>query len=282
MPDGDLLIAIIAVLVCSAALAAAACRLSRSWSPLLRAWVLLSLVMTTVAYATWGQDAVWIARALDTPLLPVVGRWYPPLVALILGVAWPGWQGSRGREWVLAGSVVALAIYASWHRVIPASIAYRDRWHDGVCLQTMEGTCSAAACASLLRANGIASNEARCARLALTQRDGTTLYGMLRALRVETAGSRYRVRVARAAWEDLHDDRRLPAMLSVVLDAETAAADPRYESQWHWTIGQRHTVVLYGWQDGAPVIGDPAVGRERWRPEGLRALWTGRMVWLAE
>ena len=277
----DLQLAIAAMSLASLGLGMAAAVLSRRLEPGNRLIAVCIVVVLLATYAVIGQDAVWIAHLLPSPILPVTGQLMLPLTAVTLGLAWPAWQVPSWRKVSLTTACVALTLYTSWHRLRPNTIIYEDRWIGEVCLQSIDGTCSAAACATLLRAHGIHSSEERCGMLALTQRDGTTMYGMYRALAVESAAAGFKPQVAMATLEDLHDERRLPALLSVALDAETAEREPRYLTDWHWTIGQRHSVVLLGWVDDRPIIADPAIGREVWHADGLADLWIGRMLYLA-
>jgi hypothetical protein len=55
-----------------------------------------------------------------------------------------------------------------------------------------------------------------------------------------------------------------------------------YVSEWGWTPGKRHAVVVFGFLPGGKLdIGDPSVGREKWDEAALTVLWNGEGIQLS-
>jgi predicted double-glycine peptidase len=147
-----------------------------------------------------------------------------------------------------------------------------DRWDDNVCLQTSQASCSPAAAATLLRAYCIDTTEQEMALLCLTSREGTSMLGLYRGLKIKTRNTAWDVYMFDSATiDDLRGAG--PVLLSVEL------RDGRLEQHmqtWGWIPGVPHTVVLLGFVgDDKVLVADPAIGREVWFIDDLRLLWHG-------
>lgn len=206
-----------------------------------------------------------------------------PMIAMLAGIltTYRGWSASLTRlspliplSLVLVGIVHAIKPFLDNVPAIQAEAEY-----EGVVRQTAESSCSAASAATLLRHYGIHAEEREMAELSFTRANGTAMLGTYRALRLKTAGTDKRVEVlSGASVEDLRQATRSgPTMISVGLPRfNVRPVDPRYENEWGWIPGRRHTVVLFGFlPDGSLDIGDPSVGREKWNAESLEVLWNG-------
>jgi hypothetical protein len=153
--------------------------------------------------------------------------------------------------------------------------ALEDRWVRGICRQTSNASCSAAAAATILHACRIESSEREMANLCLTREDGTTNLGLYRGLKLKTARTDWKLLpISGGTIDDLRASGPGPMLLSVeLLPGEPLA--PRYE-QWGWGVGSPHSVVLFRFLPNKQIeIGDPDTGRERWSLEDLEVLWHG-------
>ena len=271
----DLCVGIAVVACTSAALFATGLACGTKLKPRTSGLLSLATCAFIVAFTFLLADHLLLAKVLPFSNLIVLGDWLPPAVALLAGLAWRRLPGRAWRKAVLVVPLVALCGLRSYGRVfgdVPA--LGPDRWKDGVCRQTSQASCSAAAAATLLRAHGIDATESEMARLCLTRPAGTTMHGLYRGLKLKTRGTAWAVEVFRGDVESLRREAR-PVVLSVRLDPGPGV-DPRYERLWGWAPGVKHTVVFFGFRaDGKTDVGDPAVGREHWRLEDLRVLWHG-------
>ena len=275
---GDLYVAIALMLLLSLGLFALVVRSARRLSRGAASGLLVLCVGLLVLFTWILADGLWLARLIPLTSVVILGDWTPLLVAAAAGLAWGRMPGAARRRAVLLVPLAGLCLWRSYARLgqdLPP--LNDDRWRRGVCLQTSDASCSAAAAATLLRERGIDATEAEMARLCLTRGAGTPMLGLYRGLKLKTAGTAYEV-------EPFHTDltglRSLaadgPVILSVGLPRDTAGLDSRYERLWGWTPGVRHTVVLFGFAENSEVeIGDPAAGREHWSAADLPVLWGG-------
>ena len=149
-----------------------------------------------------------------------------------------------------------------------------DEWKANVAMQTSWATCSPAAAATLLRAEGIAVSEKTMIPLCLTDSDGTPTLGLYRGIKLISQMHDREVEVLSGTLSDLLRDDDWPVLLAVELPFGTS--DPRFVEQWGWIPGTGHSVVALGRRlDGGIVIGDPAVGLEIWTEADLSILWHG-------
>ena len=159
-----------------------------------------------------------------------------------------------------------------------------------VCQQSSNVTCSPAAAATLLRANGINVEEHELIDWCLTDAMGTTSLGLWRGLKIATEETSYEPEVMDVSIDDLlsREPREdlFPCLILVGMPRFGGSISieeaQRYTEQYGWPRGFRHCVVLYGpSSDGGVEIGDPSVGRERWSRSDLEVLWRGQAVRLA-
>jgi len=251
--------------------------LGRRW----RRWgaeVVIALsVLLAWGFVMWMQDSIWLARLMPWSAVLVLGMWALPLSGLVVGVVWGSAKLPALRKTVFSVALLGVATYSSTSHLWGAPPPCDALWRDGVCLQTTQSSCGPAAAATLLHLHGIESSEAEMARLCLTRSTGTTLLGLYRGLRLKAAERGMSVELLHGTIDDL---RRLarPAVIWVELP-DRDDIDPRYREHWGWEPGVRHAVVLLGFDgDGQPIIGEPAVGRERWGIDGLTTLWSGEAM----
>jgi hypothetical protein len=235
--------------------------------------LLLADRLRLVAWVPWlGM----IFLALSLPL---------PLLTLFLRLLWPRLTGSVLRRLCLTAPLALLALWLALGSFVGEPPATTATLPDaqGVVHQSSEASCSAASTATLLAAAKLPATEPELATLCLTRATGTPLLGVYRGLRLKTNGTPWQVRVlSGASVEALHVATQSgPVLISVGLDRWQHGYDPRYVTEWGWTPGKRHAVVVFGFLPGGKLdIGDPSVGREQWSQEALAVLWNGEGIQL--
>jgi len=240
-----------------------------------------TMVVTLVAlllFIKFVWDAPILAKLIPLSSVIVLGNFQPPLSAFLAGLASVLIPGGKARRIMFVAPLLAVSLWRGYGRLFEATPPTRERWKGDVCRQTTDATCSAAACATLLRAHGIASSETEMAELSLTRRDGTTVLGRYRGLVLKTSDTPWRVEpIVNADLTKLRALAEQPVVISVGLPSDAMGkTDSRYIDKYGWQPGLRHTVVLFGFSENNQVdIGDPSVGRERWDVDDLKVLWQG-------
>lgn len=239
-------------------------------------WLLGASILFAMGYVFFVQDRLWLAKMVPHPLIVVLGQALLfPLSCGIAALAAP----RLPRRWLLAPLLIgALYQAAGGFFGRPPDTSDTPMPNDGIVRQTSESSCSAASAASILAHAGIRATETELARLSLTRSSGTPMLGVYRGLRQKTAGTNWGVSVlSRATLSELREACQSgPVLLSVGLDRWQRGYDPRYVTEWGWTPGKRHAVVLFGFlPEGKIDIGDPSVGREKWDEKALTVLWNG-------
>lgn len=277
----DIYFGLAVIAAVSAGMLFAGLALGRKLGPKAFASVALVVCAVVVLLATFLTDHLLVARLLPFSNVIVLGDWIPPAVALLAGLAWRRIPGRPWRRGLLVSALLLLCGFRSYGRLFAQPPPLEEKWKGGVCLQTSQASCSAAAAATLLKAHGVETGEAEMAGLCLTRPAGTPMHGLYRGLKLKGAGAGMGVQAFRVDLESLRREKR-PVILSVRLEPDRGV-DERYERLWGWTPGVSHTVVLFGFrEDGKADIGDPAVGRENWRVEDLRVLWHGEGIRLTQ
>lgn len=241
-------------------------------------FVAFATVAALMLYMKFVQESAWLVRALPFSNLIVLGAWQPLFGGFLGGLAWRRIHGRAWRKWVCVAPLIGISLYGAYGRLFgnePWTEA-RDYWKNGVCLQTSQSSCSAAAAATLLTAHGIPASETEMARLCFTRSaKGTTWLGLYRGLKLKTAGTEWDVEVLQWNLAELQAGSQDASIISVRLDPHPGI-DPRFEQNWGWEPGVQHAVVLFGFHpDGRIEMGDPSVGREFWNEHSLRELWHG-------
>jgi predicted double-glycine peptidase len=247
--------------------------------------LLIFLVLLTLTYAFFAYDHLFWAKILPWSGVAVLGNaLHLPLVALIIGLAAPRLPGKPLRRTLL---LAPLLLGATWHAFGPllgeplTTQVQQIPDKSGVVRQTSEASCSAASAATLLQNAQIPATETELANLCFTRSTGTPMLGTYRGLSIKTKNTTWRVNVlSHATLADLRSaTTKSPVLISVGLDRWQRGYDPRYVSEWGWTPGKRHAVVIFGFLPNNKIekidIGDPSVGREKWSVESLDTLWNG-------
>jgi len=272
----DLALAFAVMLLASVAAFLATARLTRAASGRTRLIALIAVVGALVLYVAFLYDRLTLARLLPVADVMVLGNVIPVLAGAITGLLWaaPGIGRLRKIALLVTLSMATLRVVAApWVGSRPVC---GDVWEKGVCRQTTGASCGAAAAATVLAAHGIAASEAEMADLCLT-RIGTSRLGLYRGLKLKTAETGYRVEVFSGDVAKLRAKVADGPVILFVGLRRGLRADPRYARNWGWTPGLRHVVVLFGFKEGGFIeVGDPSVGRERWRTRALDVLWDGQ------
>jgi hypothetical protein len=150
-----------------------------------------------------------------------------------------------------------------------------DRWTDGVCRQSCTSSCSAAAAATVLKSHGIAATEREMIDLCLTRRQGTTILGVYRGLRLKTAGTPWHVWVSDEPLATI-DHWPLPAVITIKgsgVNAGTGGVGGMFD------ISPGHDIVLFARLPGNRyAIGDPFTGRQTWTSGQMAAAYAGQVA----
>ena len=239
---------------------------------------------------------MWAGKLSWARVLPFSGVVYwsnlmPILLGFTAGVAC-NTGGLRGWSKPLATcslglvAVAYLLIPISRPIIAPAAVDPVGQWKNDVCLQSHGSTCGAAAAATLLQFNGIASSEREMVRHCLTSEFGTDALGIYRGLKLgATKSPKYnarKVHIASRQPSDWISSQQLPNVALVQFDRRVLANQSTSQST-RWFMGHRgegHAVVVLGYEDGNWIIGDPAVGRVSWSDKDFRRRFIGDALFL--
>jgi len=229
----------------------------------------------TVALASLGLVVLGLRLALPPALefalfsgdlYPILRPWWPIPTSLALLAAGANHMSSEGSKRGLRLFAGLLVVSASLPLFQTARLDAGDFegvvGSDGVCLQSSDYTCGAAAAATLLAAYGIEADEAEMAERCWTNSmSGTDEFCVARGLRQKLAGTRREVRLISADWEALQARGQRPAMATI-----------RYSTFVdHW-------VVIFGVEGETVLVGDPLKGRRRIGKEEFLAVWRRGLV----
>lgn len=197
-----------------------------------------------------------------------------------LGAGW-AWRLPRTPRWRQISMAVALGGASLAAILWPLlSIALRpppegqNKWEGPVAMQTSWATCSPAAAATLLTAEGIPVSEREMIPLCLTDYEGTPTLGLYRGIKLVASRNRRRVEIVDRNLGRLLQEDDWPVLAAVMLPR--GVDDPRFEQEWGWIPGMGHSAVILGRSpQGEFVIADPAIGLEFWSESKLKTLWQG-------
>jgi hypothetical protein len=262
----------------SLALSAVLCTLSLHLARHLSRPTATAIVLLTTAFLFFHSlyllDDLRATRLLPFSGAVILANLSPLAVAIIVGVGWNLVPGGKLRKGLILMPLVGVSIYKAYAPAFPVEpLTLGDRWDHGICRQTTKATCSPAAAATLLYHYGIRTTEQEMASLCRTTPQGTSMLGLYRGLKLKTAGTPWDVEVFHGP---AHALRGLGGAMIASVGLRKSAApnvDPRYEKEWGWPPGVKHTVVLFDSPTPEVEIGDPAVGRERWTQKDLETLW---------
>jgi hypothetical protein len=237
----------------------------------------ISISATVFFLLYWNGQLFW-ARIVPSSAAII----YTNLASVFaaLGAGW-GWRLPNTPRWRRAFLATALSITSLGAILWPLlSMALRpppegqDNWRGPVAMQSSWATCSPAAAATLLTAEGIEVSEREMVPLCLTDYDGTPTLGLYRGIKLLAARNDRQVEIIDRSLESLIRDNDWPVLIAVRLPF--GVDDPRFVDEWGWIPGMGHSVVaLSRTPDGGFLIGDPAIGLEHWPESKLQTLWQG-------
>ncbi|SFJ07724.1 cysteine peptidase family C39 domain-containing protein [Planctomicrobium piriforme] len=273
-----------AVVVMSLVSAAAGILSARYLSTAKGQWVMLLLTLSITAvvfFLLFFAGQLFWARIVPSSAAII----YTNLAAVFagLGAGW-GWRLPQATRWrrillsILLGAAALAAIL--WPLL---SVALRpppegqDEWEGPVAMQSSWATCSPAAAATFLTANGIKVSEREMIPLCLTDYDGTPTLGLYRGVKLMASRNQRQVEIVDPSLKKLLQDDRWPVLMAVRLPF--GVDDERFEAEWGWIPGMGHSVVGLGRSpEGEFLIADPAIGLELWSESKLKTLWQGNAL----
>ena len=206
--------------------------------------------------------------------------------AVLLALLWKTAteKPQRARVCLFGAPLLAVSLwsYAWYFEPLPEGLDGRAD-AAGLCLQSSEDTCSAAAAVMLLHRYGIASTEAEMACLCLTRAGkGTTPLGLFHGLAVKAGPGGLRPRLIQIGAPNRLRLLKAPAIIGVGLRADTPAPVAARMRSYGWSFTARHSVlILSADADGKWIqVADPTNGRERWPTDDLNYLWDGSALGL--
>jgi peptidase C39-like protein len=229
----------------------------------------------TVALASVGLIVLGLRLALPPAmefalfsgdLYPVLRPWWPiptSLALLAAGANHMSTEGSKRGIRLFAGLLVVSASLPLFQTArFDASDFEGSVGPDGVCLQSSDYTCGAAAAATLLATYGVSADEAEMAERCWTNSmTGTDEFCVARGLRQKLEGTGREVQLISSDWEALVARGQRPAMATI-----------RYSTFVdHW-------VVIFGTEGDSVLVGDPLVGRRRIGKKKFLELWRKSLV----
>jgi hypothetical protein len=247
-----------------------------------RVVLLLALsVFATVFFVLYLAGQLFWARLVPSSAAIV----YTNLAAIFaaMGAGW-GWRLPNTPKWRRATIAFGLGTI-SWVAILwpLLSMALRpppegqNKWEGPVAMQSSWATCSPAAAATLLRADGISVSEREMIPLCLTDYDGTPTLGLYRGIKLMASRHNRQVEIVDRSLENVLQEDAWPVLMAVRLPA--GVDDPRFEQEWGWIPGMGHSVVALGrGPDGGYLIADPAIGLELWPESKLQTLWQGNGI----
>jgi hypothetical protein len=213
-----------------------------------------AIIYTNLAAVFAGLGAGWGWRLPNTP------PWRRTLLALILGVA----------------SLVAI-LWPMLSMALRPPPEGQNEWDGPVAKQSSWATCSPAAAATLLTAEGISVSEREMIPLCLTDYDGTPTLGLYRGIKLIASRNKRRVEIVDRHLETLLEEDDWPVLMAVRLPF--GVDDPRFEAEWGWIPGMGHSVVVLERNSaGELLVADPAIGLEVWDEKKLETLWQGNGI----
>ncbi|CAN5855156.1 hypothetical protein BH11PLA1_BH11PLA1_12700 [soil metagenome] len=262
----------IAILTTQALLALLAGTLAAAWiarrpRPLIIPFCIAALALMFACSGLWvfSVEAVHLLGAPAVACLETTAMAIP--ACLMLGIAARALP-RRGDRRALAALAVLAGIYflsAGRWMLTTAPVSPVARWQGGVCIQTTDATCTAAAAATALTTLGILTSEADMARLnrvdSLTgASDARVLWGIQQ--RLEAAGSPVRAEYRRFDYLQLVSAPK-PCLTPI-----------------DWSFMVSHMVAVLDADAEGVTLGDPSGGLRRVPRAEFEAIWKRRAITL--
>ena len=126
------------------------------------------IVAFIVGFSVWLLDSLLILQLLPFQATIVYGNFLIPLAAVLVGILWNFPKRPIWRRLIFSLPILLVSYGYNLQQILAQTPHCGNKWNTGVCLQTRQSSCSAAAAATLLRSHGIDTNEKEMAQLCLT------------------------------------------------------------------------------------------------------------------
>jgi len=198
-------------------------------------------------YAHVLDDAAWFyaARSIPYTELSAAGIGFGTGMLAAAARRWRPFRNSRAISILLPTVLLlcmALVMFVPYAKpiLVPITVDLRDRWSDGVCLQSSPSTCGPACTATILREFGVSASEPELAWECFSYGGGTENWYLARALRRRGLTADY------AITDPQPPGIRTPSIAGVRLGTSN---------------GPGHFIAILGRDGERYIVGDPLVGR---------------------
>lgn len=237
----------------------------------------LSLVATFFFLLYFAGQLFW-ARIVPLSAAIIYTNLAAVFAGLGAGWAWrmPGtpWWRRISLTLILSGAALVAILWPLLSMALRPPPEGQDQWSGPVALQTSWATCSPAAAATLLSAEGLPVSERDMIPLCLTDHDGTPTLGLYRGVKLVALRNNRQVEITDRSFARLLQEDDWPVLAAVRLPF--GVDDPRFAQEWGWIPGMGHSVVVLSRTPGGEfVVADPAIGLELWSESKLKTLWQG-------
>jgi hypothetical protein len=283
MMDADLFFAILTTAGLSVVATVAGYRISDRY-PGIRTPLFACVILATAWYASTWAGRVENARLFPVASAILLSNLTPVLACFLAGLAWQMKQIPLMRRSIVLGSFVALATLFFLAPVLrpafkPIRTSEQGSWRNGVCMQTHDASCGAAAVATMLRQFGLFANETDLTEDCLTSTAGTEPLSLYRAMTIRGREAGIRPQIADRNPESWENHGQYP-VLAMVAPAQSESPQQSGNGRLRHLFGRSsegHAVVVLGRQsDGDYVIGDPSHGRTTWTPYEMSIYFSGQ------
>ncbi|MHC2069564.1 cysteine peptidase family C39 domain-containing protein [Bremerella sp. T1] len=240
----------------------------------------LMTILIVGLYTAFVWESLFLTELLPFSNLIILSNIYPLAALCLAAVASNRLREQGWRRAIPMSALFGAGVWALVYPLIGDAPKCQMNWDErGICYQTTDQTCTAAAGATLLNFYGIHSTEEEMAQLCLT-RQGTSWKGFYRGLKLKTKDTRFDVRMDYLTPDELARANR-PVVLRVGkrdwFGSGNAAGLPD-----GWKPGEIHSVVCLGRIRGYYVIADPNpdIGIEFWSEDELNRVWDGHSAML--
>ncbi len=243
-------------------------KLFRKAGDWIRLIALLILAGLVAVYLIYVRDSMLQIEVLQSRNTIIWGKWLPLLVGCAVGICF-GFENKklkRIRVMLVVFFLVSYLDFAENFFPRPKSTLRQTGW---LTLQSTDTTCSPASVSTLLRLNGVKTDEKKMIEDCLTTYRGTSRQGIWRGLKMNCPEGHEVVPVHYKDKKDIE--------YPILIRAALKNGDPNTETfheKWGWKPGVPHSVVLLSDnKDGTITVGDPACGIEPWKKKALDVLW---------
>ncbi len=247
------------------------------------------LIVLTSLYAS-----AWVGRVENVWLFPLgtailLSNLTPALTCFLAGMAWQIPGVPTGRKVVGLGTLVILSVLFFFAPVLrpiwrPVHVSDQGWWKNGVCMQSHEASCGAAAAVTMLTQFGIEATERELVAECLTSRAGTEPLALYRALARRGQAHSLQPRLAASDPRQWRDAGQFP-VLAMVGAVDAGMPGETRTGRLRQLLGRAnggHAVVVLGVNGrGDYLVADPGEGLARWSPYIMSMFYNGQAFYLS-